>query len=168
MQSEYIEQCDGGYYVAGTRISLDSVVYAEHEFEGRAIPLERANPALWAKIRLAKAQATQSSRRFGVGDPEVLGWAAREHRVLVSHDRRTMLRHFREHLSVGKNSPGLLVVSQDAEIGPVVEALVIVWSMSHPSEFRDQAHCHPSPSFHSLNLENSAAGPDPRDRSSII
>lgn len=25
---EYIEQRDGGYYVAGTRISLDSVVYA--------------------------------------------------------------------------------------------------------------------------------------------
>jgi uncharacterized protein (DUF433 family) len=28
MQSEYIEQRDGGYYVAGTRISLDSVVNA--------------------------------------------------------------------------------------------------------------------------------------------
>jgi uncharacterized protein (DUF433 family) len=27
MQSEYIEQRNGGYYVAGTRISLDSVVY---------------------------------------------------------------------------------------------------------------------------------------------
>ena len=26
--NEYIEQRDGGYYVAGTRISLDSVVYA--------------------------------------------------------------------------------------------------------------------------------------------
>jgi uncharacterized protein (DUF433 family) len=28
MNIEYIEQRDGGYYVAGTRISLDSVVYA--------------------------------------------------------------------------------------------------------------------------------------------
>ena len=28
MHSEYIEQRDGGYYVAHTRISLDSVVYA--------------------------------------------------------------------------------------------------------------------------------------------
>jgi len=28
MSSEYIEQRDGGYYIAGTRISLDSVVYA--------------------------------------------------------------------------------------------------------------------------------------------
>jgi hypothetical protein len=86
----------------------------------------------------------------GVGDPEVLGWAALEHRILVSHDRRTMLRHFREHLSAGKNSPGLLVVSQDAEIGPVVEALVIVWSMSHPSAWRDQAHRHRSLAIFSL------------------
>jgi uncharacterized protein (DUF433 family) len=28
MQSEYIEQRDGGYYIAGVRVSLDSVVYA--------------------------------------------------------------------------------------------------------------------------------------------
>jgi uncharacterized protein (DUF433 family) len=28
MHSEYIEDRNGGYYIAGTRISLDSVVYA--------------------------------------------------------------------------------------------------------------------------------------------
>ena len=28
MNSEYIEERNGGYYVAGTRISLDSVVYS--------------------------------------------------------------------------------------------------------------------------------------------
>jgi uncharacterized protein (DUF433 family) len=27
-RSEYIEQRDGGYYVAGTRVSLDSIVYS--------------------------------------------------------------------------------------------------------------------------------------------
>jgi len=31
MHSEYIEQRNGGYYVAGTRISLDSVVYSFKE-----------------------------------------------------------------------------------------------------------------------------------------
>lgn len=31
MQSPYIEERDGGYYVAGTRISLDSVVHAFKE-----------------------------------------------------------------------------------------------------------------------------------------
>jgi uncharacterized protein (DUF433 family) len=31
MHSEYIEQRDGGYYLAGTRVSLDSVVYSFNE-----------------------------------------------------------------------------------------------------------------------------------------
>src|SRR5271165_1647183 len=106
MHNEYIEQRDGGYYVAGTRISLDSVVcsfnegqspeaiqedfpllkrsqiygaialYLDHqaeidkylkdterEFEGNAIPLEKANPSLWAKIQRAKAEAAQAEPR---------------------------------------------------------------------------------------------------------
>lgn len=28
MTSDYVEQREGGYYVAGTRVSLDSIVYA--------------------------------------------------------------------------------------------------------------------------------------------
>jgi uncharacterized protein (DUF433 family) len=31
MSEQYIEQRDGGYWVAGTRVSLDSVVYAFRE-----------------------------------------------------------------------------------------------------------------------------------------
>ena len=105
MHSEYIEERNRGFYVAGTRISLDSVVYAfnegqspeaiqedfpllkrsqiygaiafyldhqaeidkyleetEREFEGRAIPLEQANPALWEKIQRAKANSPQPAR----------------------------------------------------------------------------------------------------------
>ncbi|MEP6538595.1 MAG: DUF433 domain-containing protein [Bryobacteraceae bacterium] len=106
MHSEYIEERNGGYYVAGTRISLDSVVYSfnegqspeaiqedfpslkrsqvygaiafyldhqaeidkylketEREFEGKSIPLEQANPALWAKFQRAKSEAAQGERR---------------------------------------------------------------------------------------------------------
>ena len=84
----------------------------------------------------------------GVGDPEVLERAAGEHRVLVSHDRRTMLDHFRNHLVAGKSSPGVLVVSQGASIGLVAEAIVYIWSLSDPSELRNQAHYLPSISRH--------------------
>jgi uncharacterized protein (DUF433 family) len=31
MHNEYVEQRDGGYYLVGTRISLDSVVYSFNE-----------------------------------------------------------------------------------------------------------------------------------------
>ena len=83
-----------------------------------------------------------------VRDPELLGRAAAEGRVLVSHDRRTMIDHFRDHLAAGRSSPGLLIVSQGAAIGDVVEALVYVWALSHPAELRDQAYYLPSISRH--------------------
>ena len=38
----------------------------------------------------------------GVDDPELLDRVAVEGRVLVSHDRRTMLDHFRARLAAGK------------------------------------------------------------------
>jgi hypothetical protein len=54
----------------------------------------------------------------GVSDPELLERAAQEGRTLVSHDRRTMLAHFRARPEAGKSSAGLLVVSQGAPLGP--------------------------------------------------
>jgi uncharacterized protein (DUF433 family) len=33
MPKEYVEQRDGGYFVAGTRVSLDSIVHAFHRGE---------------------------------------------------------------------------------------------------------------------------------------
>jgi hypothetical protein len=89
------------------------------------------------------ASAADSQLR-GIKDPDLLERAAVADRVLVSHDRRTMLNHFRDRLAIGKSSPGLLVVSQDASVGPVVESLVVLWSVSDPLEWRDQAYHLPS------------------------
>ena len=88
--------------------------------------------------------SAQEARLEGVSDPELLDRAARENRVLVSHDRRTMLDHFRAHLAAGKTSPGVLIVSQGAPIGPVAEAIVYLWSLADPLELRNQAHYLPS------------------------
>ncbi|SPF55166.1 conserved hypothetical protein [Candidatus Sulfopaludibacter sp. SbA4] len=84
----------------------------------------------------------------GMGDPQVLERARSENRILVSHDRRTMIHHFRRYLEAGGSSPGLPIVSQNAPIGPVVEAIVVLWSVSGPSEWRDQVHHLPSLTRH--------------------
>jgi hypothetical protein len=84
----------------------------------------------------------------GVGDTEVLERAAQEGRILVSHDRRTMLAHFRARLEAGKPSAGLFVVSQGAPIEPVANAIVLVWSASEPPEWRNQVHHLPSLARH--------------------
>ena len=38
IKSEYVEQRNGGYYVAGSRVSLDSVVYAFRRGESLTTP----------------------------------------------------------------------------------------------------------------------------------
>jgi predicted nuclease of predicted toxin-antitoxin system len=86
----------------------------------------------------------------GVGDPEILERADRDNRVLVSHDRRTMLNHFRKHLVDEKPSLGLLVVSQGTPIGLVVEAIILLWTVTDPTELRDQAYHLPSLIHHTF------------------
>jgi hypothetical protein len=49
-------------------------------------------------------------------DPEVLEIAAESGRILVSHDRKTMVRHFMDFADQ-RSSPGLIIVSQDLDIG---------------------------------------------------
>ena len=88
--------------------------------------------------------SAQEAGLQGVSDPDLLDRAANEGRVLVSHDRRTMLDYFRAHLAAGKTSPGVLVVSQGAPIGLVAESIVYVWSLSGPLELCNQAHYLPS------------------------
>ena len=92
--------------------------------------------------------SAQEAGLDSMGDPELLDRAALEGRVLVSHDRRTMLDYFRAHLAAGKSSPGLLIVPQDASIGDVIEALVYIWALSDPVELKDQAYYLPSISRH--------------------
>jgi hypothetical protein len=89
------------------------------------------------------ASATDAGLK-GVSDPNILEQAAVANRVLVSHDRHTMLNHFRNRLIEGRTSPGLLIVSQKSPIGPVVESIIILWSISDPVELRDQAYHLPS------------------------
>jgi len=89
------------------------------------------------------ASAADSSLE-GVQDPDVLERAANERRILVTHDRRTMSGHFRACLESGLPSPGVLIVPQFAPIGPVVEAIVLIWPASEPEEWRDQIHHVPT------------------------
>ena len=71
-------------------------------------------------------------------------------RILITHDRRTMPGHFRDHLNKGKSSPGVFIVSQFELIGPVVEVLMMVWAPSDPEEWQNQIYHLPSLSLHAF------------------
>lgn len=74
----------------------------------------------------------------GMPDPVVLRVAAAQGRILVTHDRQTMPRHFGEFLSGGSWSPGVFVVSQSTPISEVIEELVMIWAASAADEWVDR------------------------------
>jgi len=88
--------------------------------------------------------SAQQSELGGVSDPEVLEQAARNNRVLVSHDMHTMISHFWDRLAAGRNSPGLLMVSQKAVAAEVVEAVLFLWSVTDPADLHNQVYYLPS------------------------
>lgn len=61
----------------------------------------------------------------GADDPTVLEWAAREGRVLVTHEVATMTRYAYERVGAGESMPGVFEVSRDVPIG-IEEILLIV------------------------------------------
>jgi hypothetical protein len=74
----------------------------------------------------------------GVSDPRVLALAAEQYRILVSHDFRTMPRHFADFLLAHGSSPGLILVPQYLPIGEAIEELVLIWGASDAEEWRNR------------------------------
>lgn len=68
--------------------------------------------------------ATDAGLR-GVVDELVLAEAAREGRILVSHDWETMPYHFAEFITA-RDSPGVLIVPQRVEIREAIEELILI------------------------------------------
>lgn len=73
---------------------------------------------------------------LGRPDPEVLAIAAQENRILLSHDRGTMPAHF-VRFTGSHSSPGLILVSQDIDIGTAIEDLLLIWAASSIEEWCD-------------------------------
>jgi hypothetical protein len=81
-------------------------------------------------------QTAQAARLDNVDDEEVLGLAASQSRILVSHDKRTMSLGLDSFVASGGTSPGvLLVIPQNAPIREVAETLILIWADDHPHDW---------------------------------
>ncbi len=69
-----------------------------------------------------------------VADPLVLAYAAREGRILVSHDRKTMPQHFAVFTTAAM-SPGLFIISQTTDVRVAIEELILIWAASEAEEW---------------------------------
>jgi Domain of unknown function (DUF5615) len=82
-------------------------------------------------------QTAVAANLEGVKDPDVLAIAARQGRILVSHDRRTMPAEFAEFIAQQPSS-GVIIVSRRLPMEVVIEELLIIWAVSSAQEWVDR------------------------------
>ena len=71
----------------------------------------------------------------GAGDPDVLEWAAKEERVLFTHDVNTMTAHAIARVQTGKSMPGVFAASQRLPVGQVIEDMILLVELSKEGEW---------------------------------
>ncbi|MDX6444261.1 MAG: hypothetical protein QOH71_1335 [Blastocatellia bacterium] len=79
-------------------------------------------------------QTASEANLRDLSDLEVLALAASEDRILVTHDRRTMPRHFADFVSNHRSS-GVVIVAQKVGINVAIEELLLVWAASDAEEW---------------------------------
>ena len=70
----------------------------------------------------------------GLPDENVLEIAASENRILVSHDRKTMPKHFALFIE-NNRCAGVLIVSKKLEVSRAIEELILIWAASESEEY---------------------------------
>lgn len=80
----------------------------------------------------------QDTEMLGADDPTLLGWAAREGRILLTHDQRTIPRHALARIAADKTISGVIVASADLPIGAVIEDILLISEVSSASEWVNQ------------------------------
>ena len=73
----------------------------------------------------------------------ILAWAAREGRVLLTHDAATMARYAYERIARGEPMPGVVEVDQCLPVGTVIEDLILLAECSLPGEWEGQVRYLP-------------------------
>lgn len=79
-------------------------------------------------------QTAHEANLHGLPDAQVLAVAAREGRVLVTQDQRTMPAHFGEFIETN-NSPGVVIISQKRATRRAIEGLILMWMASEAEEY---------------------------------
>ena len=76
-------------------------------------------------------------------DPVILQWAAEQDRIVLTHDRRTLLGFAYQRVRLGQPMPGVFLVSDNMAKGHAIEELVLALQCLFPDECRDHVTYFP-------------------------
>ena len=74
----------------------------------------------------------------GTLDPEILDWCEQNNFVLVTNNRRSMPVHLAEHLTRGHHVPGILAIRFKAQMGLIIDELILIAEASLEDEYQDR------------------------------
>ena len=73
-----------------------------------------------------------------VADEHVLEWAAREGRMLLTHDRNTMSGEAARRINQDLSMPGLIVIPQEERLGPYIEQIIQVFASDDNQDWKNR------------------------------
>jgi hypothetical protein len=85
----------------------------------------------------------QDAGLSGADDSAILEWAAREGRVLLTHDVATITHYAYERAQTGKPMPGVFEVSRTVSIGLAIEEILLIAECSLEGEWEGQVRYLP-------------------------
>jgi predicted nuclease of predicted toxin-antitoxin system len=80
----------------------------------------------------------QDTALYGATDAAILQWAAIENRVLITHDVQTLVNDAYERVRTGLPMPGVIRVSNTADMGLVIDDLEVLLGAGQPGDFDSQ------------------------------
>jgi predicted nuclease of predicted toxin-antitoxin system len=79
----------------------------------------------------------------GADDVTVLAWAAREGRVLITYDVKTVPPAAYARITQGQPMPGVIAVLATAALGTVIDDLVLLATVTEPAEWEGKVEYLP-------------------------
>ncbi len=105
---------------------------ADENFNGRIL---RALRRRFPSLDVVRAQDTELS---GADDPTLLQYAAKENRVVLTHDVETLVGYAWTRVRSGLPMPGVLVALTEKPIGQVIDDLELLLQAGRPEELAGQ------------------------------
>lgn len=102
---------------------------ADENFDGRILrALQRQIPDL-------DVLRVQDTPLYGAEDPELLEWAAKENRILLTHDIATLVGFAYERTRSDLPMSGVVAVRAESSLGRAIEDLALILLAAEESDF---------------------------------
>ena len=104
----------------------------DENFNGKVVRGLRARKPDVDMIRI------QDTELYGADDPTVLEGAAKEGRILLTHDLDTMTKYANERIVQGLPMAGVIFVRDTLPVAKVIDDLLAIWGGSEASEWENR------------------------------